>query len=184
MDEDQVKGTKIRIAFWTAILVAAVFWGGSFVASPGFRVIGLCCVRVERGALFIDPDAESKMPRFGNVQRPYVRMIWIDGFPNQKLLDRLKDSVWVPRFLTTPATPPLPNFWLGIIPIWVLICGIVGMFVVYRTRASKSCASQCPKCEYPRQGLAVNAPCPECGASPTAKVLSEADTVKMQEARP
>lgn len=59
------------------------------------------------------------------------------------------------------------------IPLWipVLVTGLAGSFAWYLDRAAdrRIRNGACPKCDYDRRGLALGAPCPECGAEKDAQ---------------
>lgn len=61
--------------------------------------------------------------------------------------------------------------WLGIlvVPLWMLMGpAAVGAAWAFRAHARRTAGGTlCPRCGYPRAGLAAGAPCPECSASPT-----------------
>lgn len=61
--------------------------------------------------------------------------------------------------------------WLGmvVLPLWIpMTVTAVGGVWGFRAHARRSAGGTlCPRCGYPRAGLAPGAPCPECSASPT-----------------
>jgi hypothetical protein len=70
----------------------------------------------------------------------------------------LSQYQWLPR---ANFEPPTARFIA--VPIWMIAAGIgVASWCVWR--AARRGRGRCAACGYSRQGLGVDAPCPECGA--------------------
>ena len=57
--------------------------------------------------------------------------------------------------------------FLVVLPIVLLVAGppAIRDWIVYVTRNRRTRRGQCPTCGYDRRGIAIAAPCPECGAT-------------------
>ena len=153
------KRSRVKsIARWTAWVLAvllpamwvATIWGSSCaVVTLGARRLQVM-VGLEEGTI-------------------WEGLILYDGHDSTRLWEPHRVATipdeWWPRVI---GIPPFMTFvhvplWIP----WIAICGLLGYLCIdRRIERQRRLRQHCEKCDYPRLGLAPDAPCPECGSLP------------------
>ncbi len=151
---------------WTCSGYRAVTWYGKSASGPMMEPSGGLRVSMCHGSIVF---ARFVMPWSRVYGYPFADSL---GLKLSRLDQRHwnwavrwdKDGEWTRQYVTTS-----PLRWCVVLPIWFV--AIVGgaaaygtgrAFVVTRNRVRVR-RGECPRCTYPRTGLAPDAPCPECG---------------------